>query len=137
MNKIKRIRFDGRSGYCSGKDAWKDWIVINENSFSYKYVPENKTESNPERVWTYRTYSCEYKKMFEALASLINDLPENGMDALISDGVAISLKVTYEDGKIRRFKFIYHAALEKLFEVMKEMIPHWEETPEMMEGFLL
>lgn len=130
MKDIIKIVITSSSGYCPVDEAFDDRLSITSDSISYKYVPMMESDINPMRIWKYNTNSPIFKKQFEVIVSLMNDIIKRKQDMFYTDIGSIKFNITYSD-KTKFSKIFYLPAddFEKQFKEIKKLVPATEYIP--------
>lgn len=133
MSVIAKIVIKGCSGYGPYDAAYEDKLTLTNSSIAYEYKPLCVSKENPLRKWSYKTTSEEFSVLFSQIAELMPSILEPEVIASCCDAGMIDFSVTYADkSKRQRTYWGSDDAFQKIFGIIKLLVPRVERTPEVI-----
>ncbi len=130
MKEIIKIVIKGGSGYGPADEAYSDKVTIEQKGISYEYIPMFESETNPVRMWSYKTSSPIYGMLYEQLKKSMESVTEPSIEMFYTDIGSIEFIITYDDKtKVKKTFWVPGDEFKEVFSIVKQMVPGCEYVP--------
>ena len=130
MADIIRISIKGGSGYGPVDEAYSDKVTVDRGSIRYEYEPVVESDINVPRIWSYKTTSPIFLKLFNEAADAVEKILKREEKPFATDLGVTTFTVTYADKTKSTRDFILPGDdFKECFAIIKQMVPGCEYTP--------